>query len=424
MVKRKQKLGLDMFKKKVKRAEAENTESQEILTEDGQPVEKASKEKKVKPKTEKNKKFKNVKDILPKSIMPKNLNGGKKSGKNSGRKELNLPSFMKSQKIQTVLVSAFLVPVIFIVILGVVSYQKASSTIVEKYKESSVSAISAASLYYEILCETVSSKATEIVMDSDTSSYYEKYYDNTSAKAADCFRSVKQNLIHISSSADYIYAYYVIAEKGTQITSKSKAVPTDAYQGLMDSEEGAYVSGTNRNAWLGKHAYLDSEMSMNQEEYGLTFFQKFMRADAILLLDVTMEAVKEPLTNMTFGENSYKAVVTKDGREIILQETIGEDGETVEQDIADPIFVDTEFYQTSLEAKEAGSAEVRYNGKKYLYVYAPVGDTGIMLCGLIPNSNLTSEAADIRNMTIVVVFLQQLWLWVSEVQLQSESVRQ
>ena len=183
MVKRKQKLGLDMFKKKVKHAETENTESQEILTEDGQPVEKASKEKKVKPKTEKNKKFKNVKDILPKNIMPKNVNGGKKSG----RKELNLPSFMKSQKIQTVLVSAFLVPVIFIVILGVVSYQKASSTIVEKYKEASVSAISAASLYYEILCETVSSKATEIVMDSDTSSYYEKYYDNTSAKAADCF---------------------------------------------------------------------------------------------------------------------------------------------------------------------------------------------------------------------------------------------
>lgn len=408
MVKRKQKFGLDMFKKKVKNAEAgnvENADNQEIMTEVEQTVEKTAKKKNTKPKTEKLKKIKSVKDIIPKNIMPKIVKGTKKPGKKSGMKELNLPFFMKSQKIQTVLVGAFLVPVAFIVILGVVSYQKASSTIVEKYKESSVSAISSVSLYYEILCETVSSKATETVMDSDTSSYYEKYYDNTSAKAAECFRSVKQNLIHIASSADYIYAYNIIAAKGTQITSKTKAVPTDAYQGLMDSVEGSYVSGTNRNAWLGSHPYLDTEMSMNQEEYGLSFIQKFMRADAVLLLDITMESVKEPLTNMVFGENSYKAIVTKDGREIILQEIEGEDGATVEQNVAETIFGGTEFYQSSLEATEAGSAEVKFNGKKHLYVYAPVGDTGIMLCGLIPYSNLTSAASDIRNITIILVIL-------------------
>lgn len=408
MVERKQKLGLGIGKKKVKKAGKEQEVNQMTAVAEGeQPekkaVKKSVKKKKDKPKTEKTKSIKNVKGMLPK--LPKGTKN-KNSGKKAVKKELNLPSFMKSQKIQTVLVGAFLVPVVFIVILGVVSYQKASSTIVEKYKESSVSAISAASLYYEILCETVSSKATEIVMDSDTSSYYEKYYDNTSAKAADCFRSVKQNLIHISSSADYIYAYNVLAEKGTQITSKSKAVPADAYQGLTESAEASYIfGGTNRNVWLGKHTYLDEEMEMHREEYGLTFVQKFMRADAVLLLDVTIEAVKDPLTNMTFGKDSYKAIITKDGREIILQEAVGEDGELVEQDIADPIFGETEFFQTSLESKEAGSAEVKYNGKRYLYVYAPVGDTGIMLCGLIPYANLTSEAADIRNMTIILVIL-------------------
>ena len=44
----------------------------------------------------------------------------------------------KTQKIKNVLIGAFMVPVIFIVILGVVSYQRASDTIVEKYKESSM----------------------------------------------------------------------------------------------------------------------------------------------------------------------------------------------------------------------------------------------------------------------------------------------
>ena len=419
MVKRKQKIGLGMFKKKLDKAEVVNSDHPDNTTEGEIPADKVVKKEKNKPKKEKNKpkkeknkpkkektqKIKSIKDIVPKNIMLKIVKNTKNSGKKTVKKELNLPSFMKTQKIQTVLVGAFLVPVFFIVILGVVSYQKASSTIVEKYKESSVSAISSASLYYEILCETISSKASEIVMDADTSAYYEKYNDNTSAKSVEYFRSTKQNLIHVSSSSDYIYAYNLIAEKGTQITSKSKAVPTDAYQGLMDSPEGAYISGTSKNAWLGNHNYLDETMSMDSEEYGITFMQKFLLADAVLFLDVTIDAIKEPLTNMTFGENSYKAIVTRDGREIILQETEGEDGTTVEQDVTEPVFVETEFYQKSLEEKEAGSVEVKFNGKKHLYVYAPVGDTGIMLCGLIPYSNLTSAASSIRNITIILVIL-------------------
>ena len=112
------------------------------------------------------------------------------SGKNKGR------------KIQKVLVGAFLVPVFFIIILGIVSYQKASKTIVDKYKESSISAISAESLYFNLLCETVAGKANEIIIDDNASAYYEKYYKNS--KANDSFRELRQNLIYTAGSTNYI----------------------------------------------------------------------------------------------------------------------------------------------------------------------------------------------------------------------------
>lgn len=141
-------------------------------------------------------------------------------GKLAGKNKINFKfeNIFKSQKIQTVLVGAFLVPVLFIVILGVVSYQKASKTIVEKYKESSVSAISAESLYFSLLCETVSSKANEIISDDNTAGYYEKYYKNS--KAQDSFRSLRQNIIYTVGSTNYIQHYYVLAENGTQVTSR------------------------------------------------------------------------------------------------------------------------------------------------------------------------------------------------------------
>lgn len=331
----------------------------------------------------------------------------KKNAKKMQAEVKETKKIMKSQKIQTVLVAAFLLPVSFIIILGVVSYKKASTTIVEKYKESSVSTITAESMYMKLLCETVSSKATEIIMDSDTSSYYERYYDNADSVALDTFRSVKQNLIHTAASVSYLNSYNVIAEKGTQITSKSKNLPSDAYANLMASEDATYISGkTTRNAWLGNHTYLDELFENGNDEYGLAYYQRFLRANAVLIVDINMRTIEEVLTAMNFGENSYKALVSKDGREIIRQEVLAEDGETyIQQTITENMFAGQDYYIESFEEGAAGSREVSYNGETYLYVYAPVGSTGAMLCGMIPYANIVEDAVAIRSVTVILVIL-------------------
>lgn len=314
---------------------------------------------------------------------------------------------MKSGKIQTVIVGAFLVPVLFIIGLGVVSYHKASTTIIEKYKESSISAISAEGMYLKLLCETVTSKAAEIIMDSDTASYYERYYDNVDSRSLDHFRSTKQNLIHVAASVSYLHSYHIVAEKGTQVTSISKTYPADAYAALLASDEGQRImGGSKRNMWLGTHSYLDEIFDISTEEYGLVFYQRFLRANAFLILDINMQTIETALTGTSFGENSYKAIVTADNREIIYKEFKAQDGTgTVQQRVEESIFAGTDFYQESLQAGETGSREVTYNGDKYLYIYSPVGDTGIMLCGLIPYSNIAADAMDIRNMTVIFVIL-------------------
>ena len=361
-----------------------------------------------KPKEKRKASEHNQKDEAMKKAVKKKTNRLKRDAKNAETKETG--RIGKSQKIQTVLVGAFLVPVLFIIILGVVSYKKASNTIIEQCKDSSLSAISAESMYFELLCETVSSKATEVVMDSDTSSYYELYYDNANSKALDYFRNVKQNMIHMAASVSYIDSYNIIAEKGTQITSEAKNLPTDAYEKLMESEDGVYLnSGTSRNKWMGRHSYLDELFGNEERDYGIVFYQRFLRADAVLILDVSMKTVQNALGSMSFGENSYKGIVTPDGREISVCEVLAEDGQSyVQQETENNLFVGKDFYEQSREAKEAGSAIVAADGVKYLYVYAPVGKTGIMLCALIPYGNIVKEANAIGSITVVLVILAAL----------------
>lgn len=314
-------------------------------------------------------------------------------------------NLFKTQKIQTMLVGAFLVPVFFIVFLGVVSYQKASDTIVAKYEESSVSAISAESLYFSFLCETVANKANEIIIDDNTSGYYEKYYKGT--KANDSFRELRQNLIYTVGSTNYIQQYDIIAENGTQFTSRSGSIPEDSYAKLFESEEASYFADdTTRNVWLGRSSYLNEVFGMDDKESGLIYYQKFLRADAILLLDVKPKTIKDALEEMNFGVGSYKGIITQDGKEISVQEILSEDGMTiVQQDTVENVFLGNSFYEEFIGAEEANSAVVRYNGKKYLYVYAPIAQTKIMLCGLIPYENIMDEAKSIRNITVILVLL-------------------
>ena len=308
----------------------------------------------------------------------------------------------KTQKIKNILIGAFMVPVIFIVILGVVSYQRASDTIVEKYKESSMSAVSAESLYFELLCETVAGKANEIIMDDNTSGYYEKYYKGN--KANDSFRDMRQNLIYTLGSANYIQEYDIISATGTQFTSRSGALPGEAYDEFMSSSEAFYLGG--RNAWIGNNIYYDSVFGQNVENSGIVFYQKFMKANALVSIEIKQKVLLEALAEMDFGEGSFKAIVTQDGREICVQDIIAEDGTSMaQQRVTENVFVGSSFFEETRNAEQQGSTEIRYQGKSYLYVYAPVGPTGIMICGLIPYSNIMEDAKAIRNITVLLVIL-------------------
>lgn len=323
-------------------------------------------------------------------------------------KTISLPKFVsvgKARKIQNVLISAFMVPVFFIVVLGVVSYRRASDTIVEKYKESSMSAISAESLYFSLLCDTVEVKANEIIIDSNTSGYYEKYY--RSNKAHDSYRNLRNNFIQVVGSVDYIQFYDIIALNGNQFTTRvdSNLLPEDAYDVFLASPEAVYLSDA-RKAWIGNNTYFDQVFGQSDAESGIVLYQKFLKAKALVSLEIKRQSILDALAEMDFGEGSYKAIVTQDGREIGVQDVLADDGVTmVQQNMTETMFVGNSFYEESRYAEEPGSMEINHQGKRYLYVYAPTGATGITLCGLIPYENIMEDAKAIRNITVILVIL-------------------
>lgn len=306
----------------------------------------------------------------------------------------------KHSIMQTLLVG-FLVPVVMMIILGVVCYNTAASGMISKYQESAESTVTAVGNYFDLICTSISSKALELIGDGDVADYYGKYYKKQDAQSMESMRNARTLLGNAKATSKYMYSYSVVPEAGTYLTSLTGAMSDNPYEDFKASTEGQYFveNSTARNAWLGYHTYIDESLNSLPKNYAIVFYQRLAKGDSYLIFDVDMNVVMTMLEQMDFGDGTIKALVSKDGREVVSIQ--GKE----EEEITEQYFVGQKYYEETKDTEESVAKSVRYNGKRYSYIATPVGKTGAMICTLIPRSNLMGQANQIKFITIVLVIL-------------------
>ncbi|WP_455717983.1 methyl-accepting chemotaxis protein [Anaerosporobacter sp.] len=298
----------------------------------------------------------------------------------------------KHGRIQHTLIRAYLVPVFFIVILGIISYNKASDNIRKQYEESVYGTVGTVASYGELLCETVENKANEIVSGDEVKTYYGKNVGKKDSEAMDNLRDVQAVLRLAKGSCDYISGYTVISEKGGNLTDGGTKVPDDAYEQYAVKEDVDKIG--NQGSWGGKHPYLDDVLNIKQDTYSLTYARKLVKGNGYLNLDISLSAITDILKKIPNGEGMYVALLTPDEREIII-----ENGEVREASI----FLDNKVFDKNSTDETQTGTYVKWNNNRYLYTTESIGNTGLVICSLIPESIILESAREIRLVTIILV---------------------
>lgn len=314
------------------------------------------------------------------------------------------------RSIGVTLIGGFLIPVFLIVVLGMISYTTASSTIMEKYRESSLNTVSAISLYGSSIADGIASRAREQIANSDMKKYYEEYYDNTDEKWLEVYGNAKSTILQMKNNSTSICNFYTIPEAGTEINSLGHNLGDTIYNDFMSSDIGTYFTEnkSKKNGWFGFHTAIDKARESDGQDYAFTYVQRFLNSNTFLVLDWDMKLAEDILSHASFGANSICALVSADGREVSRIYKIDTEQNLTMENMETPVFTDTDFYHLSQEAEEAGSFNVTWNDRQYLYVYSPLEKSGIMLCALIPRDNILAEVAMIRNLTILIVVIAVL----------------
>ena len=292
-----------------------------------------------------------------------------------------------------------LIPVLFIVLLGVFSYQKASNAIVENYEVSTFNTITKISEYYDLYFKNAEQISLDLYVDNNITKYYSAYYQNDPTEEVTTLNEIKQEILIKQRSDASITGIHILSNYGNSY-STFNSIENNQFQTLVESNEGKLIASAGGQAvWLGTHQTLDAVTQMTQEDYGISVSRTMkgssMKDAALITIDMAASFLSSPIESMNLPEGSYCALVTQDGREItsdIMQGQVQ--------------IGNQEFYKTVLDSEEISSYRyVEMDHKKYLYLFAKIGNTKNVVCCIIPQSAILEQANDIRTFTFVIVFI-------------------
>ena len=307
-----------------------------------------------------------------------------------------------TKQIKFRLVISFLVPVLFIVLLGVISYNTAKSTIVSNYETTAVSTIDSSANYINLIMSDIVNRANQMVVEDNVKYYYMMFDTNSDNENSTYYRNISTIMGTLTQSAVGIESATLIGELGRPVTTVlNTSGGTLTYEEFMQSEEGAYWTDnpSETRGWFGKHDYIDSTMDLNTDYYSATYIRKFTDGVGYAIVDMKSSEVKNTLESSVVSDNTLAAFVTADGRETIVA---GDEDRTFDE----AVFTGEDFWNDAMNgSEENGSEYVTFNGRKQLFVYSKVGDTGTMVCCVIPESDILTSVTAIKVLTFAFVIV-------------------
>lgn len=334
-----------------------------------------------------------------------------KGKKASAEKKQKAPKQKKSGKsskllsIRNKIVVCFLVPIVFMVIIGVSAYQKSAEGLSEKFTDSTLQTMRMATENLNMSCDFIRSEGQKYAYDDDLRKYFLGMFEDNPVDKLNFLTSTKSNLLSVQTSNPFISHMHIIPKKGVNLLSTKLSSGVD---GFLDEYKEDVASGEGRRSipkWIDSHPVLDEKVTETEKDYIMAFEMMSQSNNACVVIDIKPSAITDFMEEIDIGDGSIIGFVTPGGRELVV-ENVEEGKESVLPEEGN-VFSGQEYYTAVMDeaVADAGTAEVDFQGEKYLFIYSHSADIGFTTCALVPMRVVTSQATEIRNMTIGLVIL-------------------
>lgn len=303
----------------------------------------------------------------------------------------------------------FLVPIVFLIAVGMIAYYYAAEGMSEKFQESAQQTANMAMQYMDVSCTYIQSEGLKYAVDSNLENYSIGMMKKDIVAQSTYINDTRVNFIASQTANPFISNTHFVPKSGIPIISTAN--PATNYDGIYDDYYADMLAlsedGRNVPRWVDSHPRLDEHLEVTNPDYFVAFQMPTTKKFAYIVIDIKEETLRGLLEDIDFGNRSITGFVTGSGKELI-SERLEEGSESV-LTAGEPVFVNEEFYANALASEEvSGGMNVSFNGEKYLYIYEKSTVSNIMFCSLIPLDVVTGQAEKIKQITIMMVIIASI----------------
>ncbi|MDE7285595.1 MAG: hypothetical protein K2N55_01950, partial [Lachnospiraceae bacterium] len=190
----------------------------------------------------------------------------KKTSENKQKKSKNPILFFR--RIRFKLIASFLIPVIFIIVLGVISYQKASSQIIASYETSAEQTVGMMNQYLSLAFDTVQTKYKEYLNDDTLKQFYRGLYDNDNVKHSYVPVEYRDTFSKAATGDALVSNIYMLSDTQASITTTQTSEP-NLYTAFIETPQGQMVYDDQYKFFLfGNQCGIDEQLRTDQDQYG------------------------------------------------------------------------------------------------------------------------------------------------------------
>lgn len=293
------------------------------------------------------------------------------------------------------LVIGFSLPILLVAAIGIYAYNKAEEGMVSNYQRNTLEALRMTADYIDYGFSTVTANALELYNDDNVKGYSRNLYRDDAAQGNIVMKNIVNNITTKRMANDFIQEIHIIPMSGVSSMTSASLQNTRAidgfYKDVLDEKSDVIKS---KNRWAYGHAVIDEIFKLDADKQLISYYMPLDTGMACIIVDLSKDNILRIMQETGFGEGSIVGFVTADGHEVLV-ELSEEDGREISA--ADFSFLAQDYFTEARDFEESSfGKEVRWNGDIYWFMAAKCETNGSMLCAMVPERIMMTEANELK----------------------------
>lgn len=308
--------------------------------------------------------------------------------------------------IRSKLLTAFILTVIPVILLGLVSFNISKEALKEKAQTATMDTFRQTKNYLELMFSNIESISTQIIANQDLQNYIsDKEYDLI--EYIQLKNDLSSTISNISFTHDFVSDIFIVADNGKSLSTGTYQFTNFDFKAFLEDDltkRAAEKSG--QLIYAGWHEFLDTNQvnRSGKVNYAITVVRSIRnittaKSTGFLFIDVKLSSIQGLLNQLAEGSQGEYHLLSPEKRIISSSNLNSEDSEYQEGWLYEQDFI-KDIHQSGAEE---GSDIVNYNNQEYLFSFTQIGNTGYLLVSLIPMSVLMEASRNILLWTLILI---------------------